>query len=111
MARAPQSISVRQVSAAAQASVAKVIKDSNLKLPKPPYIIGFIPPWWCGIIWRDPIVDQLTLGTARKVATDVHRGIAAEVPAAKAGTPGVFIHDGLTTVGFLPPIDINAIQE
>lgn len=106
----PQSISFRQISAAAKSSATKALEQNKLKLPHP-YVVGFLPPWWwCGIIWRNPI-DQVTLGEAERLAADVHKGIAASVPGAKGGKPGVLAAGGFTTIGFAPPIEINVLEE
>ena len=87
----PASISVKQISSAAKSSVARVLEAQKPPFQKPKFEIGFVPPgWWIGIL---------------------HRGIAAAVPAAKAGKPGAAIHDGTITIGFFPPKDIELIQE
>ena len=103
------SISARQITAAAKASAAKALEAQIPKLPK--YDIGFCPPpwWWIGIIIRNP--GSLTLGEAEKMSASLHRNIAAAVPAIKGGKPGSVLIDGNLTIGFVPPIDINILQE
>lgn len=108
----PASISVKQISSAAKSSVARVLEAQKPPFQKPKFEIGFVPPWWwIGIIIRSPEFDQTPFSTAQKLAKDIHRGIAAAVPAAKAGKPGAAIHDGTITIGFFPPKDIELIQE
>jgi hypothetical protein len=108
----PASISVRQISAAAKTSVAKVLEQQKPPFQKPKFEIGFVPPWWwIGIIIRSPEFDQTTFSTAQKLAKDIHRGIGASVPAAKAGKPGAAIKDGTITIGFYPPKEIELIHE
>lgn len=104
------SISAKQISAAARASATKAL---SAQIPKPPkFEIGFCPPpwWWVGII-ISKVPNDLSLGDANKMATGLHRSIAAEVPAIKTGKPGAVLIDGNLTIGFVPPIDINILQE
>jgi hypothetical protein len=56
-------------------------------------------------------VEKITLGEAQTLAKEVHRGIAASVSAAKGGKPGAIIDDGTLTIGFVPPKEINLIEE
>jgi hypothetical protein len=101
----PKSLSVRELTAATKSSVARVVDQQRGKLLKPPYVLGFFPPIWCGFVIRDIDRDKLTFREAAKIAAEVHKGIAAEVPGAKGGKPGALIQDGFTTIGFAPPID------
>jgi hypothetical protein len=59
----------------------------------------------------DAHIGELTLRNAEKLATDVHRGIAGSVSSVKGGKPGVMLGDGNLTIGFVPPIEINLIEE
>lgn len=107
----PESISAKQIAAAAKTSVTKALDKHGAKFPRPKYEIGFVPPWWwIGIIIRNPEVEQATLGDARKLASDIQRDIAGAVPAVTGGKAGAVIQDGFITVGFLPPKEI-LIQE
>ena len=103
------SISARQISAAAKASAAKALQAHIAKPPK--FDIGFCPPpwWWVGIIIKP--TDGLTLGDAEKLSASLHRSIAADVPAIKGGKPGAVLIDGNLTIGFVPPKEINILQE
>lgn len=99
----PRSISLKQVTAAAEKAVARVVEHQKLGF-KPPYTIGFLPPWWIGIVLRD-LDDKQT----RRVAADVFKEIAGQVPGIDQGSkPGAHIdlNGGFTTVGFIPPIDV-----
>ena len=40
-----------------------------------------------------------------------HQGIGAGIPGLKGGTPGVVVHGGHITIGFLPPRPIDIISE
>jgi hypothetical protein len=107
----PQSISIKAISAAAKSSAARAIEaHKQLRLP-PPYVLGYLPPWWwCGIIWRDPL-GPIALGDAETLAAQVHAGIAAQVPGVKSSKPGVLTAGGFTTIGFAPPIEISVVEE
>jgi hypothetical protein len=108
----PVSISVKEISAAAKGTVAKALEQHKAAFPKPDYRLGFVPPhWWVGFVIYDTHNGELTLGNAEKLATDVHRGIAASVSSVKGGKPGVMLGDGNLTIGFVPPIEINLIEE
>ena len=107
----PKSLSAKEITAAARGTVDRVLEQHGKILPRPPYILGFLPPpRWIGIILRDP-PDTLTLGQAEKIATDLTRSIAEKVPAVKAGKPGVVVQGGHTTIGFVPPLDIEFMSE
>ena len=110
---APTSLSVKEISAAAKGSVAKVLDQHKAKFPKPDYTFGFFPPrWWCGIVIRNPDLDHVTLGEANKMATDLSRAIGGSVAAAKGGKSGAFLEDGgHLTIGFAPPEPIQTIVE
>src|SRR5229473_2631325 len=108
----PVSISVKQISAAAKGSVAEALKRHQTAFPKPDYRLGFVPPyWWVGFVIYNPHNDDLTFGNAQKLAAEVHRGIAESVSSVKGGKPGVILGDGNLTIGFVPPIEINLIEE
>ena len=106
----PVSISAKNVSAAAKATVSKALDRHKAVFPRPDYRLGFIPPyWWVGVI-MDPAAE-LSLGNAEKVAAEVHRGIAESMPSVKGGIPGVISGNGHIIIGFAPPPDINLIEE
>ena len=98
----PTSISLKEISAAARASVAKALEQNKMMLPQPDHF-GYFPPWWWfGFIIRNPDFRNGTLAEAQKLAADVHQGIAASVAIAKGGKPVVIIEDGTITLGFAP---------
>jgi hypothetical protein len=100
----PVSISVKQVSAAAKSTVAKVLEQHKTTFPKPDYVLGFYPPhWWLGIVIRNPDLDHVSLGEAQKVAVDLQRRVGSAVAATKGGKPGVVLAGGYLTIGFAPP--------
>jgi hypothetical protein len=108
----PVSISVKEISAAAKGTVAKALEQHKAAFPKPDYRIGFVPPhWWFGFVIYNPHIGELTLSNAQKLATEVHRGIAGSASSVKGGKPGVMLEDGTLTIGFVPPIEINLIEE
>lgn len=107
----PKSLSAKEITAAARGTVDKVLEQHGKVLPRPPYIVGFFPPpRWIGIILRERAAD-LTLGQAEKLATDLTHSIAEKVPAVRAGKPGVLVEGGHTTIGFVPPPDIDFMSE
>ena len=108
----PTSLSVRELSAAAKGSVAKVLEQHKAKFPKPDFHFGFFPPhWWLGIVIRNPDLEHLTLGEANKMARELTQGIAGSVAATKGGKPGAFLDNGHLTIGFAPPDIITMIGE
>ncbi len=109
----PTSLSVREISAAAKGSVAKVLEQQKAKFPKPDYHFGFFPPhWWLGIVIRNPDLDHVTLGEANKMAAELTRSIGGSVAAAKGGKSGAFLEDGgHLTIGFAPPEPVQMIVE
>ena len=107
----PVSISAKSISAAAKTSVTKAIGRHKAAFPQPDYRLGFIPPyWWCGFIVENAD-GKLAVGEAQTLAADVHSGIAAEVPSVKGAIPGAILGGGHIICGFLPPPDINLIEE
>ena len=107
----PVSISAKSISAAAKTSVAKAIGRHKAAFPKPDYRLGFIPPyWWCGFIIDNP-EGPFTLADAQTLAADTHSGIAAEMPSVKGAIPGAIFGGGHIICGFLPPPDINLLEE
>ena len=109
----PVSISARELTAAAKVSVAKALDQHKAAFPgKPDIRIGFVPPhWWFGFVLDNAQVEKLTFGSANKLAVEVHHGIAGSMPSLKAGKPGAILGHGHTTIGFLPPIEIELIEE
>jgi hypothetical protein len=100
----PKSISVREISAAAKGSVAKVLDQHKAKFPKPDYTFGFYPPhWWLGIVIRNPDLTHISLGDSQKLAADLQHGISAAAPGIKGGTVGAVLSGGHLTLGFEPP--------
>jgi hypothetical protein len=107
----PVSISAKDISAAAKTSVAKAIGRHKAAFPKPDYRFGFIPPyWWVGFILENA-EGTLTFADAQTLATDVHSGIADSVSSVRGGTPGAIFSGGHIICGFLPPREINLIEE
>jgi len=74
----PTSLSVRELSAAAKGSVAKVLEQHKAKFPKPDFHFGFFPPhWWLGIVIRNPDrkeIPQKTLIEAAQLAAFYSQG-------------------------------------
>jgi hypothetical protein len=101
----PRSLSVKQISEATEKAVARVVEQQHGKFLKPPYIFGFFPPWWCGFVIRN-VDDKLTHADTRRIAADVFKHVAGSVSGIDKGKPGALIQDGITTIGFAPPIDI-----
>jgi hypothetical protein len=104
----PRSLSLRELVPATEKAVAQVVtRDIQQFLPpRPPYIFGFFPPWLCGFVIRNPNLEKLNFAQAQKIAEGVHKGIAASVGAARDATPAAILHGGITTIGFVPPIDV-----
>lgn len=108
----PVSLSVREISKAAKGTVAKTLEQHSKTFSKPDHRVGFFPSrYWVGFVLTDLDHGKVSLDAANKLATDVHHGIAASVPAIKAAKPGAILIDGNLTIGFVPPIEINLIQE
>lgn len=108
----PVSLSVRELSAAAKGTVAKALEQNSKAFVKPNYHFGFFPPrYWFGFILYNWDHQKVSLADTHKLATDVHHGIAASVPALKGAKPGAILIDGNLTIGFVPPIEINLIEE
>jgi hypothetical protein len=108
----PVSISVKQISAAAKGSVAKALERRSTVLPKPNYRIGFIPPyWWLGVIIDPQGPVELSLAKGEELAKEVHGGIADAVSAVRGGIPGVISSGGHIICGFLPPPEVELIEE
>jgi hypothetical protein len=105
----PVSISIKHISATAKSSVAKALEQHRAAFPGPHYIFGFVPPWWLGIVIRNP-EGKITFADAQKLATDLQHSVAATSPALRGGKPGVVFGDGNLTIGFAPP-EITVIEE
>lgn len=110
----PISISIRDVSAAAEKSVAK-LKLSDRYRPfnpaRPNYRIGFVRPWWwIGVVIVPPEMDEIALSEAHGLAAEVHAGISEMVQSVSTGKPGVVLGDGFLTIGFAPPNEIHMIE-
>ncbi|MGB9366698.1 MAG: hypothetical protein WCE79_11875 [Xanthobacteraceae bacterium] len=104
----PRSLSVKELTAATQKAVARVVEQQHGKFLKPPFIFGFFPPWWCGFVVRN-VDGQLTHGETQRIAADVFKHIAGEVTGIdQGGKPGAVIETfgGLTTIGFASPSDM-----
>ncbi len=108
----PISISAGQVTKAAKGTVKKVLAKHKTAFAKiPDHSIGFFPPhYWFGFVIFNPQVDNVPLGELVNVAVEVKRGIADSVASVGAGRPGVMLNDGILTIGFAPPIDLDVIE-
>jgi hypothetical protein len=104
------SISAKQISAAARSSAEKLVAQHR-PLGDVKFDIGFCPPpwWWIGIIIRKRL--DLTLSDADKMAAELHRGIASSVPSIKGASHGAVLLDGNLTIGFVAPKEFNIIHE
>lgn len=109
----PVSISARQISAAAKDSVAKALDTHKAAFPiKPGHPVGFFPrPLIFGFILDSAQLEKTTFTTAHQFAKDVHGEIARAMPAVKAGIPNVAFGGGHIICGFLPPREIELIEE
>jgi hypothetical protein len=69
----------------------------NPKFPGGKLEPGFvcIPPWICGFILRDVVLEKGTLADTRALATDVAKTL-------KGGAPTALIRDGHIICGFVP---------
>ena len=105
-----RSISFKQVTAVAKSTVAKVAAQHKA-LERQNIILGFVRPpwWWIGLILRE--AELQSIAEAEKIAGSLHEGIAATVPAFKTAKPGAIIQDGMITVGFIAPQEIQSLQE
>jgi transcription antitermination factor NusG len=104
----PRSLSVKELSAATQKAVARLAEQPHGQHLKPPYIFGFVHPWWFGFVIRN-VDHKLTHGDTSRIAADVFKNIAGQVGGIdQGGKPGALIDTfgGLTTIGFAPPIDV-----
>jgi hypothetical protein len=102
------SISAKQITGAARKSVDRILAKNDLRALRP-IIVGFVPPWWwCGFIIRKP--DIWSIDAAEKLAVEVQRGIATNLPAVRGGQAGALIAGGNITIGFIPPRDL-ALRE
>ena len=105
----PVSISIKHVSAAAKSSVAKALEHHKAAFPGHHYVFGFVPPWWLGIVIRDP-EGKVTFAEAQKLATELQKSVAGTSPALRGGKPGVVFGNGNLTIGFAPP-ELIVIEE
>jgi hypothetical protein len=99
----PVSLSLKDFSGAAKASVDKALAAHASVFPRPNYTIGFIPPWWLGIILIDA-AEKATVAQATALATDIQRGIsgpAAELHGVSKATPGCVCVGGHIICGFI----------
>jgi hypothetical protein len=107
----PVSISAKNISAAAKASVSRALDKHKAVFPKPDYRLGFIPPyWWVGFILENA-EGNLTFADAQKLSTDVHSGIAESVASVRGGIPGAIFGGGHIICGFMPPPEIGLLEE
>jgi hypothetical protein len=106
----PRSLSVKELTAVTKKAVDQVVDRERQQFLRPPYIFGFFPPWWCGFVIRNPDLEKFNFAEAQKIAEGVHKNIAASVGAARDATPAALLHGGITTIGFVPPIE-TLIQE
>jgi hypothetical protein len=105
------SISAKQISAAARTSAAKLVEQHKPQIGGAKFDIGFCPPpwWWIGIIIRKP--PLISLADADKMAHELQRAIGDAVPSVKGAKPGAVLLDGNLTIGFVAPKELNIIQE
>ncbi len=107
----PAAISIKQVSTAARASLARVLEQHEAAFPKPDHILGFVPPyWWLGIVIRNPD-NKLTLTAVQQVATDVQSGVASSVATMRSGTAGIIFVGGHVTIGFALQPDVILTED
>ena len=106
----PNSLSAKEISEAAKKSAEKALAQHRVQFP-PGGPIGFVRPpwWWVGIIIRNP--GLTTLEQAESLAKEIHAGVAAAAPSAKAAIPGCVIQGGQLTIGFVPPEPVNLLEE
>jgi len=105
-----KSISVRQVTAVAKSTVAKVAAQHKA-LTRQNIVLGFVRPpwWWIGLILREE--ELASIAEAETLAASLHEGISAATPALKSAKPGALISGGVITVGFIAPQEIQALEE
>jgi hypothetical protein len=105
-----KTISLKQVTAAAKSTAAKVAAQHK-GLQRQNIILGFVRPpwWWIGLILRE--AELGSIAEAEKLATSLHGGIAASSPALASAKPSALIQDGMVTVGFIAPREIQALEE
>jgi hypothetical protein len=105
------SISAKQISAAARTSAAKLVEQHKPQLGTTKFDIGFCPPpwWWIGIILHKPPV--ISIADADKMASELQRAIGSAVPSVKNAQHGAVLLDGNLTIGFVAPKELNIIQE
>jgi hypothetical protein len=108
----PVSISLKNFSATAKTSVTKALETHKASFPNPNYRIGFIPPWWLGIILDNP-ADKVTLADAQALATQIHSNLTGpSLVAVPKGEPGIVCWPGHIICGFiLPPDERPMVQE
>ncbi len=106
----PASISVKQLTTAAKASVDKALKQHQA-FAAPGRIIGFVPPyWWLGIVIRNPD-SKLTLAEAQELASEVQSGVGSSIAQVRNAPAGIIFVGGHVTVGFAPPPDVSVTEE
>jgi hypothetical protein len=110
----PVSISVSEISKAAKLTVEKVLANHKGAFPKiPDHRIGFFPPhYWFGFIMSaTPEVEKAAMSELMSVAVQIKRSTADQAGASiGGGRPGIMLNDGLLTIGFAPPIDVNLFE-
>jgi hypothetical protein len=108
----PLAISIRDVSAAAADSVAKLPSRYRPFIPAHPnYRIGFVRPWWwIGVVIVPPEMENIALNDVHGLAAEVHAGIAQTVDGVRNAKPGVVLGDGFLTIGFAPPNEFDVIE-
>jgi hypothetical protein len=106
-----KSISVRQITAAAKETVAKVSSQHKALQNRDRIILGFVRPpwWWIGLILREAQLESID--EAEKLASSLHSGISASAPALKSAKPSALIQDGMITVGFIAPRELETLVE
>ena len=108
----PVSISAKAIAAAAKTSVAKAVDKHKALAIKPGHPVGFFPrPLIFGFIMDSAELDKATFANAQQLAGDVHADIANAMPAVKTGNPNIAFGGGHIICGFLPPAEIELIEE
>jgi len=106
-----KSISVKQITAAANDAVRKVAGQHKALQQRGRIVLGFVRPpwWWIGLILREAELESIA--EAEKLAKSLHEGISASSPALKSAKPSALIQDGMITVGFIAPREIEQLEE
>ena len=105
----PVSISIKQISPIAKRSAAGALAKHKAAFPAPIHTIGFVPPYWFGLIIHNP-PHHVVFADANNIAIEVQNGIVDSIPSLRGGKAGVILGDGNLTIGFAPP-ELTVIEE